>query len=660
MQDILSDTLEVICHAIEKQNLLLTSPEAHDPTTRLQIADLTRLIDRKQQEVQALKWAIIELTPQTHDTQKPPESLSQNPQPADRCVHDPAVPDVQFIRQTAVSRDAQPHRNAVIHQTSVGFHRSPLDDLLPFKGCASSKDDNYSSVLTFLQRLDTLADQENMSPGERFQAMPRFLSGDAFRWYMNERTSFQNDYGRLQRNMVRRFQTQGEDPEKFLNSLSLTPDADIDTHNDVFTEMCRYVDHYMGKTFSDSDLSSKYLTTLPKWLSNTLTTVLGRDASLHMYKQRAKIAWLARQDDTNKNTALSSTPKSIISAVQTSHNTHKFSRPENTKNHIHQTPQYTHPAPADYSPSNPPAQLQKQDNWLHQLAAKIIQLEKTSAPRRREGYEFYPGLGEVPIVPPTGQQARGAPTARDAFPHQQRVWKCRLCQMDNHTTDNCTMIPSLHARGICGQKARREARGPPGPDQNNRGPKRFRGEINTILVPGHYIPDTVNVLIDSTAVHPSQHAPCHHLPIQIKHKLPMLHVHINDVPATVLLDTGAAVSLIDSQWLAAHPQLATASVTPATCHIKTASDASMPCLGRITASLQFSRTHVVDWHFVITSSLVFPIILGHDFLSTHQASLNFSAQCVAIPIPQNTQQDDGEYFARRAYLPSHCHPDRNC
>lgn len=106
-----------------------------------------------------------------------------------------------------------------------------------------------------------------------------------------------------------------------------------------------------------------------------------------------------------------------------------------------------------------------------------------------------------------------------------------------------------------------------------------------------------------------------------------IQVPVNNVLTTVLVDTGAAISLIDEATLST---MSHASIAP--CSLKevhTANSGFLSLLGlvQLTVCINHVPTYVTAY---VTHDLVCPMILGRDWIQEHHTTLNFSTNRLSL------------------------------
>ena len=106
-----------------------------------------------------------------------------------------------------------------------------------------------------------------------------------------------------------------------------------------------------------------------------------------------------------------------------------------------------------------------------------------------------------------------------------------------------------------------------------------------------------------------------------------IHGTVNQIPCTILLDTGSSISLI-SQELLDKAHLTPTSV-PQPVNILTAACTDMVLCTSATIMLTIGAFSVQHEAYV-APHLVSPVILGTDFLSKHQVRLDYGKPAIAI------------------------------
>jgi hypothetical protein len=105
----------------------------------------------------------------------------------------------------------------------------------------------------------------------------------------------------------------------------------------------------------------------------------------------------------------------------------------------------------------------------------------------------------------------------------------------------------------------------------------------------------------------------------------MIGIQLAGIPTMALIDTGAAVSLIDHRWIAKQSTLRNIPLAPTHFTLNSASEHSMRCLGRCSIPIQIAEQTTL-WEFVVTPTLTVPVILGHDFLQATRTVIDLDKQ----------------------------------
>ena len=105
-----------------------------------------------------------------------------------------------------------------------------------------------------------------------------------------------------------------------------------------------------------------------------------------------------------------------------------------------------------------------------------------------------------------------------------------------------------------------------------------------------------------------------------------IHGTVNQIPCTILLDTGSSISLI-SQELLDKAHLTPTSVPQMVNVLQAACTDMVLCTSAIMLTIEaFSGLHKA----YVASHLVSPVILGTDFLSKHQVCLDYGKPAITI------------------------------
>ena len=96
---------------------------------------------------------------------------------------------------------------------------------------------------------------------------------------------------------------------------------------------------------------------------------------------------------------------------------------------------------------------------------------------------------------------------------------------------------------------------------------------------------------------------------------------VGNVNVEVMLDTGSAVSLLRHKEAALMETCPLLSGSPFI-ELVTASGELLPILSHVEATVQMTNTLKAPYQFLVVHSLIYPVILGTDFLYEHQLSLD--------------------------------------
>ena len=97
---------------------------------------------------------------------------------------------------------------------------------------------------------------------------------------------------------------------------------------------------------------------------------------------------------------------------------------------------------------------------------------------------------------------------------------------------------------------------------------------------------------------------------------------VGEVVVEIMLDTGSAVSLLrrtEADSMNTHPS-----------SLVTASGESLPIISCVEASVHMTDHFMATHQFLIVDSLIYPVILGTDFLYKHRLCLDFTSSPVTI------------------------------
>ena len=88
-----------------------------------------------------------------------------------------------------------------------------------FKGTLGQGD--YGSVLAFLEKFDSRAEQEGLTDVERTTRISQYLDDKALTWFNNNKGTWGTSYDKIRQALVTRFLTDGQAPDKWLTNLRL-------------------------------------------------------------------------------------------------------------------------------------------------------------------------------------------------------------------------------------------------------------------------------------------------------------------------------------------------------------------------------------------------------------------------------------------------------
>jgi len=104
---------------------------------------------------------------------------------------------------------------------------------------------------------------------------------------------------------------------------------------------------------------------------------------------------------------------------------------------------------------------------------------------------------------------------------------------------------------------------------------------------------------------------------------------VGDVFVEIMLDTGSAVSLLrhsEAKTMKIRPSLQNCS----SIQLVTASGESLPIVDCVDAPIQMTDTFTTTHQFLVVDSLIYPVILGTDFLYKHHLCLEFTSSPVTV------------------------------
>ena len=104
---------------------------------------------------------------------------------------------------------------------------------------------------------------------------------------------------------------------------------------------------------------------------------------------------------------------------------------------------------------------------------------------------------------------------------------------------------------------------------------------------------------------------------------------VGEVAVKIMLDTGSATSLLR------HTEADSMNTNPlshecSSIQLVTASGESLPIVSCVETSVQITDHFMATHQFVIVDSLIYPVILGTDFLYKHHLCLDFTSSPVTI------------------------------
>ena len=102
---------------------------------------------------------------------------------------------------------------------------------------------------------------------------------------------------------------------------------------------------------------------------------------------------------------------------------------------------------------------------------------------------------------------------------------------------------------------------------------------------------------------------------------PTMLIEIGDTPVKVMLDSGSSVSLIRTNLV--NKIQCSPRITDISTKLITASGVLLPMRGLITTTVKINN-HRVHQDLIVVDSLMAPVILGTDFLSTQKILLDFT------------------------------------
>ena len=117
----------------------------------------------------------------------------------------------------------------------------------------------------------------------------------------------------------------------------------------------------------------------------------------------------------------------------------------------------------------------------------------------------------------------------------------------------------------------------------------------------------------------------------------MITGKVGGVSAEIMLDTGSAVSLLRHSEAISMNTCRT-SQQCSSIKLVTASGEPLPIVSCVEASVQMTGDFTTH-QFLIVESLIYPVILGTDFLYKHHLCLDFTS--TPVTVQQNVSELDG-------------------
>ena len=114
----------------------------------------------------------------------------------------------------------------------------------------------------------------------------------------------------------------------------------------------------------------------------------------------------------------------------------------------------------------------------------------------------------------------------------------------------------------------------------------------------------------------------------VKPKTAAMEGRLGGVEVEMMLDSGSSVSLIQKDVLSRAQDVVRIKTTKPLRLVTTSGD-QLPILDHVSALVQVGELHVRH-EFVVTESLVAPVILGVDFLHEHALLLDFTKAYVQV------------------------------
>ena len=115
----------------------------------------------------------------------------------------------------------------------------------------------------------------------------------------------------------------------------------------------------------------------------------------------------------------------------------------------------------------------------------------------------------------------------------------------------------------------------------------------------------------------------------VKSNITVIQGKVGNVTVEIMLDTGSAVSLLRHNEASRMETYPIPSGNPFI-ELVTASGEPLPVLSCVAAPVQMLNTNITTQKFLVVNSLIYPVILGTDFLYRHQLSLDFTSSPVTV------------------------------
>ena len=294
-----------------------------------------------------------------------PNALGTDPSPAMGSLST-ATESVTGSESRVSSASLSLKHPPTLTQDRVFKRTAPLEGVKRFKGTLKSGD--YVSVLSFLEKFDSMADQEGLDATTKALRLPEYLDDAALTWFNNSKQGWGSDYTAIQQALVSRFLTDGMAPDKWLATVKLNEGDDILAHNDQFTSMVRFAKTTLKKTLTEDEIAAKYLATLPEWLTQKSLGALGDSNSFDNYKERARVIWVHGKSGRK----LPESRPTAVAAHVTLSNTQEQAKP----------PPSAHPEAPDPAPSAPPLSDLSSDAVMDTFKAMLNAVMKDKQDRR--------------------------------------------------------------------------------------------------------------------------------------------------------------------------------------------------------------------------------------------------------------------------------------